>query len=251
MPSDKYPPWASGPGEVLGHALTLLRDDSDANRRLAMLNIDNAVELMVKTYLGLPGKATGIHLKRADLADLETLPRLLECLEKHAPTKLQGLDAVEIEWYHRLRNQLYHNGNGLTVERAKALAYGESARLLFRNLFGADVVLPQGESTDPLWAAVRKFIVLWRELEVELETLSRSPRDEVTPGSIERDGIRPILAQLVRDERIDPPTAAVIRQLNVIRHDIAHGTFSYADDLDQAIRDLQAVVNGLRKQADL
>lgn len=47
-------PWASGPGEILRHGLGLLDDDSDVNRRLAMIAIDNAVKLMIKTYLGLP-----------------------------------------------------------------------------------------------------------------------------------------------------------------------------------------------------
>ena len=33
--------------------LDLLNKDSDANRRLAMISIDNAVELIIKTYLGV------------------------------------------------------------------------------------------------------------------------------------------------------------------------------------------------------
>ena len=45
------PPWASGPKEILKHGLVLLREDTDANRRLAMLSIDNAVELIAKTFL--------------------------------------------------------------------------------------------------------------------------------------------------------------------------------------------------------
>jgi hypothetical protein len=52
-------PWASGPREILQHGINLLQKDTDTNRRLAMLSIDNAVELMVKTYLGLPKRATG------------------------------------------------------------------------------------------------------------------------------------------------------------------------------------------------
>jgi hypothetical protein len=44
----------SGPGEILQHCLTLLLTDSDVNRRLAMIAIDNAVELTMKTYLELP-----------------------------------------------------------------------------------------------------------------------------------------------------------------------------------------------------
>ncbi len=46
-------PWAAGPREILQHGLSLLHKDSDANRRLALLSIDNAVELTAKTF-GVP-----------------------------------------------------------------------------------------------------------------------------------------------------------------------------------------------------
>jgi hypothetical protein len=46
-------PWASGPGEILRHGLDLLKKDTDTNRRLAMISIDNAVELTVKTHFEL------------------------------------------------------------------------------------------------------------------------------------------------------------------------------------------------------
>jgi hypothetical protein len=107
-------PWASGPAEILQHGINLLKTDTDANRRLAMLSIDNAVELMVKTYLGLPKRVTGLRISRADLAEInESFPRLLDALEQHASDKLDGIDLGEIDWYHRLRNELYHQGNGL------------------------------------------------------------------------------------------------------------------------------------------
>jgi hypothetical protein len=53
-------PWASGPAEILRHGLGLLNSDSQVNRRLAMILIDNAVELMIGTYLGLPRRVTGL-----------------------------------------------------------------------------------------------------------------------------------------------------------------------------------------------
>jgi hypothetical protein len=37
--------------EILLHGISLLKHDTDTNRRLAMLSIDNDVELMVKTFL--------------------------------------------------------------------------------------------------------------------------------------------------------------------------------------------------------
>ncbi len=53
-------------------------------------------------------------------------------LDKYGAQKLGSLDLGEIEWYHRLRNQLYHQGNGLTVERTKIEVYGQLAVALFR-----------------------------------------------------------------------------------------------------------------------
>jgi hypothetical protein len=59
MPPTAQLPWASGPAEILRHGLGLLKSESDTNRRLAMISIDNAVELMIKTYLGLPNVRGG------------------------------------------------------------------------------------------------------------------------------------------------------------------------------------------------
>lgn len=66
MARDINPPWATGPGEILRHGLKLLSNDSDVNRRLAMISIDNSVELMIKTYLGLPRRITGLTIPRRE-----------------------------------------------------------------------------------------------------------------------------------------------------------------------------------------
>src|SRR5712671_3188280 len=98
--SKSNPPWASGPGEILRHGLELLKKDTDTNRRLAMISIDNAVELMTKTYLGLPKRVTGIAISRKEYDEIaERFPALLDALEKYAAEKLDGIDLGEIEWY--------------------------------------------------------------------------------------------------------------------------------------------------------
>src|ERR1700747_2339705 len=95
-------PWASGPSEILQHGINLLQTDTDSNRRLAMLSIDNAVELMIKTYLGLPKRVTGVQIGRSEFADInESFPKLLDALENHVGDKLDGIDLGEIDWYHR------------------------------------------------------------------------------------------------------------------------------------------------------
>jgi hypothetical protein len=74
-----------------------------------MISIDNAVEFMAKTYIGLPKRILGYSITRKKLQDIgESLPTLLDALEEYAPDKLGGIDLGTIEWYHHLCNELYH-----------------------------------------------------------------------------------------------------------------------------------------------
>jgi len=56
-------------------------------------------------------------------------------LFKYAPEKLVGLDDGDIEFYHRIRNQLYHKGTGLGVDEGHLSAYRQIASVLLNNLF--------------------------------------------------------------------------------------------------------------------
>lgn len=152
-------PWASGPAELLKNGLSLLRNDSDTNRRLAMISIDNSVELMIKTYLGLPNRITGLKITRKEYAEFsESFPLLLDALEKYASDKITGINLGEIEWYHRLRNELYHQGNGLTVEKDKVTVYAELSNLLFENLFGEKLIEAKEISTSLLGEFMNAWI---------------------------------------------------------------------------------------------
>jgi len=155
-------PWVSGPEELLQHGLKLLTEDSDLNRRLALIAIDNAVELTIKTYLSLPRRVTGVGLSRKGFEAIgDSFPELLDALETHAGDRIDGLDLADIEWYHRLRNQLYHQGSGLTVERVKVEVYATIAQLLFKNLFGVELETPHTPDTD----RIGLFLVAWVEIE--------------------------------------------------------------------------------------
>jgi len=176
--SHGHAPWASGPGEILRHGLELLRIDSDRNRRLAIISVDNSVELMMKTFLGLPKRINGLSITRKDYDECsESFPRLLDALEKHAADKLIGIDLGSVEWYHRLRNQLYHEGNGLTVERDKVTVYSELAKVLFKNLFGfeiadpADPSLSAGAASNRLGEFLERWIALEKMLTARADTI--------------------------------------------------------------------------------
>jgi len=81
--SVEYPKWASGPAEILRHGLRLLTIDSDVNRRQAMISIDNSVELMIKTYLGLPKRVTGLTITRKAVPrNLRELSSIVKCARR-------------------------------------------------------------------------------------------------------------------------------------------------------------------------
>jgi hypothetical protein len=213
-------PWSSGPGEILRHGLELLRKDSDTNRRLAMISIDNAVELMMKTYLGLPKRVNGLKISRKEYQEVaESFPALLDALEKYAPDKLDGVDLGAIEWYHRLRNELYHQGNGLTVERDKVEIYAELANILFNNLFGYSLVQHSARKTELLG----EFMTAWADLERELRKWSE--RHSMDRGSLSRHP-PPLLEalRLVQESKaLDEGDIKEIEHLRAIRNLAAHG----------------------------
>jgi hypothetical protein len=221
-------PWASGPGEILRHGLELLRKDTDTNRRLAMISIDNAVELMVKTYLGLPKRITGLSITRKDLQEIgESFPAMLDALERHASDRLDGIDLGTIEWYHRLRNELYHQGNGLTVERDKIEIYAELANALFKNLFGQPLVEDPSRKTEVLG----EFLAAWTEIERSLQSIFER--------EVERTGkLRPIrstiadgLKVLAENRLLDAHDIHQIQELRLVRNLAAHGERGWEEKL--------------------
>jgi len=230
MTSTPLRPWTSGPGEILRHGLELLRKDTDANRRLAMISIDNAVELMVKTYLGLPKRVTGLSITRKELQEIgESFPALLDALERYAPDKLDGVDLGVIEWYHRLRNQLYHQGNGLTVERDKVAIYAELANVLFTNLFGFAFVEDPARKTELLG----EFLAAWAEAEHGLRTLvdreiSKTGRQDKRPVTF-TEGLR--LAY--KNNLLDAGLLEDIEQLRTLRNRATHGEPGWENMLTQ------------------
>lgn len=100
---------------MLGNARALLRAGSDEQQKRAFLEIDGAVELLLKGYITQPG--SGRRLEG------QYFPQWLAQVAAAAGDVLKGIDLSAIAWYHRLRNQLQHEGGGITVERRGLEAY--------------------------------------------------------------------------------------------------------------------------------
>ncbi len=145
LDQDEVMPWTQGSAELVTHALELLaRPDSDTNRRIALIATDNAVEVMARVFLTLPGKpakglsaATGFY-------------ELLTRVRAESEELLQDVRVDLLMFFHQLRNDLYHGGAGLTVERKSVDWYGRLARRLFLNLFGIEAPTPIGRSPSEL-----------------------------------------------------------------------------------------------------
>ncbi|TKB61060.1 MAG: hypothetical protein E8D49_04840 [Nitrospira sp.] len=237
-------PWASGPREILEHGIALLRKDSDKNRRLALLSVDNAVELTIKTYLGLPKRINGIVVPRKDYVEFsESFPKLLDALEQYASLKIAGIDLGEIEWFHRLRNQLYHQGNGLTVDRDKVEVYSELAKLLFESLF--ETVL--SFETEDQHQLLGEFLASWVAFERVIAEVSLQHIDKLsTLGGRTRP---PMMAinELIKQGVFKPSDAKEIDDLRRLRNEIVHGIVDHKTAVNKpAIQRLQRITEKLR-----
>ena len=77
-----------------------------------------------------------------------------------AAGKLTGLDDGDIEHYHRIRNTLYHDGTGLSVDTEYLHAYRSIAAILLQNLFG--VAAPTKQTVSP---SLDTLIRNWNQIE--------------------------------------------------------------------------------------
>jgi hypothetical protein len=207
-------PWTEGPLELLMHGADHLRLNTDFDNRIAMISIDNAIELMIKTYLSLPRRVTGISglsRNRRDEA-FRSFPSLLDALEEFALDKIVGIELSDIEWYHRLRNQLYHDGNGITVENTRVHAYCEIARILFANLFGDSI-----EEVSPD-SSLSGFIGDWSNVEHELTRLQAY-------HNIPDSATYQFIIEWLEDSEIVPPGVGVkFRKVKRLRDQLVHST---------------------------
>lgn len=157
--------WASGASELLRHADSHINLNSAFDKRIAFISIDNCVENIIRTCLSLPPKKSGFKTPKKELYEAgNSFPKLLSLLFKYASEKLVGIDETDIEHYHRIRNTLYHNGTGLSVDDEYLIAYRDIAGILLNNLFDVSVT-PSTSESDSLG----KLIINWNTIERDIK----------------------------------------------------------------------------------
>jgi hypothetical protein len=158
--------WASGALELLRHADSHLKLNSAFDKRIAFVSVDNAVETCVRTFLSLPSSKSGVKVSRSDVETAaNSFPKLVELLFTVAGNRLRGLDPSDIEHYHRIRNTLYHEGTGLSVDEQYLAAYRTIAAVLLKSLF--DVIVQKLPGIDVL--PMEMLVLNWNRIEEVLK----------------------------------------------------------------------------------
>jgi len=142
MPS-KLPAWARGPYEIIEHAEGHFKSENDTDRRIALVGFDNAIEVAITTYLQLnPKLRSGRMFPRKDvdgwLQNYHTKIAFFEQFVEDQKFPLQS-SITEIIWYHSLRNELYHSGNGMVPEKHCLEGLRLAALEVFKCLYKVDV----------------------------------------------------------------------------------------------------------------
>ena len=202
--ADRLPPWLRGPSEIVADAEEHLARGTPADRRLALIALDNAIEVCVDLFARLPRarrSAVRVPDERVEQAKSQSFHEKLEFLEWIAERK--GVDlAIPIEdmtWHHDLRNELYHTGTGLIPPEEALVGARDAAGSVFELLFDRPLpsatsgpilsrtasepeLLDSGdESTDALGAA----LALVREIDPEASGVA----PQLVAEGLERRGV--------------------------------------------------------------
>lgn len=202
-------PWVAGPAELLAFALDVVEsDDDDVSRRVGMVLLDNAVEVMAKALLTLPTHLGGAGRKKAAVKALGFYSALKE-LEAMSSSYFEGAAIAHLTYYHDIRNDLYHGDTGTTPTRDNVNRFAHVARVLFTNLYGVAAPSPRSASGGATKPSLRD-----RELEllVELRAQRAPDVDDEVANSSKLEELRRRLAEQVAMEResdeIEPPEGA-------------------------------------------
>jgi len=189
---DELKLWARGPFELIRHAESHLRIGTDFDKRIALIGFDNAIEVAITTFLQLhPRQRGGRQYRKEDVEKwLANYHSKLDFFFDHFLKAGTGggilvpITVDEIIWFHNLRNELYHSGNGFVPEENSLKGSRAAALYVFSTLFevNAEEVLDRqiaqpetpshaNEVLSPRMAFLERFISLEKSLNASLRVV--------------------------------------------------------------------------------
>jgi len=236
-----------GPLELLNHAVGHLELGSSFDNRIAMISVDVAVESMIKSYLTMPSSVRGTkHVSREEYEKItKSFHSLLIGLIAHVPNKkLYTTEISEIEWYHKIRNELYHSGTDVTVDQQKVETYLEIAKNLFSNLF--QVIIDDYIESKPS-TAIGEFFLTWREVMPQLERLANIMNLNYTV----HDRRYMALPRLVARKIISKTLQEELKEIRTFRNEITHGNkMPLNNEIKKKISQLKDLLQKLKQVED-
>ncbi|QJD95118.1 DUF4431 domain-containing protein [Mucilaginibacter robiniae] len=224
--------WASGAIELLEHADGHINLTTAFDKRIAFISIDNAVETSIKIYLSLPnfGGTSGPSKREVDECN-NSFSKYLLLLEKYASKKLVGIEIADIEFFHRIRNKLYHEGTGLSVDEEQLNAYYRIVKILLEKLFNVNYTSKfEGLSLE-------RVIETWNQIE---EYLS-----EIFAGL--RNGGTYKWEEAVHEGLLYYDLVFQITELQLLRNKVVHSNNIDKDELSSAVKKSDFVRNELKE----
>ena len=199
------------------------------------------MEQAIRTFLLLPRRLTGLRTSQRKIADSgESFPALIDALEDAAPEFCTDLDLGAIHWLHNLRNELYHQGIGMTIRRENLEVYATHASLLLERLFGVRL------SPTCVGAAeqIGRIIVLANRL---ASALRYAASDHVLVAPRRVADAMTVLKDVLRHEEIQ-----LIRDFLRVRHKLAHAEARIEDIAVEAdIGQIEKLVTEFETMQDL
>ena len=114
--------------EQICTSLLLKQSKSDPSNRLALIILDNVVEVALKSYANIHGL-----LKKREVMPDEVFSSILRKVKDQ--NKIVNSEKNDIQKYHRIRNKLYHGTNLTEVKDDIIDEYVVLAKILLGRLY--------------------------------------------------------------------------------------------------------------------
>ncbi|WP_024598466.1 hypothetical protein [Pseudoalteromonas sp. TAE56] len=140
MDRKKLDAWQKAPVKIVSEAIYHAEKQNEEDNLISFLLLDVGAEMLFKTYLGLPKHITGSITLEDERYNI--IRKGFHGVIEGVKNSRQGISAKElarVEFFHGLRNKLYHQGNGLTVQRSHLDEYIAIIKSLFKQLLKVDI----------------------------------------------------------------------------------------------------------------
>jgi len=145
-------PWQTTPTRLIQFGLEFLEEYTKYHDKLvAFLLIDVGIESLFKIYLSLDKEVTKskVSYEKRQKAIKGSFYLLVETVKESTADQIDNDIFEEVKYYHKIRNKLYHQGDGVLPSKINLRKYGEISKNLLKELLNVDL-FPSGEFGDNL-----------------------------------------------------------------------------------------------------